>query len=294
MKRTFILLLITTVMFAGCELYEQDDYQEYYVVESYLVANDSLPEVRLSTTSRITEEYSFLENALSGATVQINLLNADSSIVETYPYQEDSPGIYEPTVSANVQDEQLYQLYVTTSNGDEVTSTTYVPGDFETVNELQDSYIYQSEEQIEITTTPSSYITERQTYYIFTINVVNPDTSDLTPFYFDLVVDQDENIEDFFINSSGIINEGNYQRNADGNIDLRVPWLAIAFYDTNEVVANAIDDNMYNFLRSQDVQTGGTTLSPGEIQNIRYHVKGGIGIFGSMASDTNRVIVTRP
>jgi hypothetical protein len=50
---------------------------------------------------------------------------------------------------------------------------------------------------------------------------------------------------------------------------------------------------MYDFLRSQDVQTGGSTLSPGEIQNIRYNINGGIGIFGSMAADTNRVFIER-
>lgn len=294
MKPTIIFLCVTALMFTGCELYEQDEYREYYVVESYLVANDAFPEVRLSSTSKITEEYTFSKNAISGADVKIHLLKADSSISESYSYREITPGIYVTDGSAIVQESQLYQLFITTPNGDEITSTTYVPGDFETVNKLQDSYVYQSNQQVKITTTPSTYITNRQTYYLFTINAVNPDLSNLTPFYLDLVVEQDENISDYYINSSGIINEGNYERNEDDRIDLKVPWLAVAFYDTNEVVVNAIDDNMYNFLRSQDVQTGGTALSPGEIQNIRYHVNGGIGIFGSMATDTNRVVITRP
>jgi len=51
---------------------------------------------------------------------------------------------------------------------------------------------------------------------------------------------------------------------------------------------------MYDFLRSQSVQTGGSTLSPGEIQNIDYNVEGGIGIFGSMASDTIAVNILEP
>lgn len=293
MKKQILLLSAIITAFVGCELYEQDDYTEYYVVESYLVANDTLPQVRLSTTSPLTEQYSFKANAVSNADVEIRKLNADSSISETYSYQASKPGIYSPTGTNTVQDEQLYQLHVATAGGEVITSTTYVPENFKTVNELQDSYVYQSEQQIEIVTTPSSYISGRQTYYIFTVNAITPDSSELTPFYRDLVVNQDEAIKNYYKNSSGIINEGNYDRNANGNIELKVPWLAIAFYDTNDVVANAIDNNMYDFLRTQNVQTGGMNISPGEIKNIEYNIDGGIGIFGSLATDTNRVIITR-
>jgi len=282
------------ILLSGCELYKQDGYQEYYVVESYLVAGDFLPPVRLSTTSPIEERYTFNENAISGATVEIRKLNADSSVAETLSYEQQRAGIYTPLTTVNVQDQQLYQLHITTPGGDVVTSTTYVPGNFTTVNELDNKYTYQGKNQVEIVTTPSSYITNRQTYYIFTVNATDPDTTNLTPFYRDQVIEQGNKIQDYYINASGIINEGNYEQNENGNITLRVPWLAIAFYETNDVVANAIDDNMYDFLRSQDVQTGGTTLSPGEIQNIRYNIEGGIGIFGSMASDTNQVYISRP
>lgn len=286
----FCLLLLLT----GCEFYEQDEYEEFYVVESYLIANDELPDVRLSTTSEISEEYTFRDNAVSDADIEIRLLNPDSTVVEAFPYAEIKKGIYQPAVGAIVKSEQLYQLHVVTPSRDTITSTTYVPGDFDTVNELKTRYEYQSEQQIEITTTPSSYITERQTFYIFSVNVIDPDSSSLTPFYRDLVFDQENDIGNYFKNSSGIINEGNYEQNESGNITLTVPWLAIAFYELNDVIASAIDDNMYDFLRSQDVQTGGTTLSPGEIQNIRYNVKGGIGVFGSMATDTNRIFIERP
>lgn len=294
MRNLALIFLVAVVFLNGCEFYEQDSYEEYYVVESYLVANALLPPVRLSTTTPIDQEYIFEENALTNATVELRLLNADSTIADVYPYSEQQDGIYFSDNLIAVQSQQLYQLHVTTASGDEITATTFVPGDFETVNDLEDQYTYQSEQQVEITTTPSSYITDRQTFYIFSVNAVEPDSTKLTPFYRDLVIDQENEIENYFINSSGIINEGNYERNENGNITLTVPWLAVAFYGNNDVVASAIDDNMYDFLRSQDVQTGGSTLSPGEIQNIRYNINGGIGIFGSMAADTNRVFIERP
>lgn len=292
MKKLTILLLVISL--SACELYKQDDYREYYVVESYLVANDTLPRVRLSTTAPINQKYSFTETAVSGAEIEIRLLNADSTIADTYSYTQQEAGIYQPLQIATVRDRRLYELHIKTREGKVITATTYVPEDFDTVNELQDRYVYQSNNQITVTTTPSSYITGRQTFYIFTVNAEDTELNNLTPFYRDLVLNQDNTIENYHINSSGIINEGNYEKNADGNITLRVPWLSIAFYGDNKVIANAIDDNMYDFLRSQDVQGGGSTLSPGEIQNIQYNISGGIGIFGSMASDTNFVEIIRP
>lgn len=279
---------------SGCELYEQDEYQEYYVVESYLIANGNLQQVRLSTTNPIDETYQFEDNAISGATVKIQRLNPDSSVADEYAYELQQPGIYTPVNNIIVEAAQLYRLHVTTENGDEISSTTYVPGNFETINELEPSYVYQGEQQVELTTTPSSYITNRQTYFIFTINALDPTPNNLTPFYADQVDDDETDIEEYYVNSSGIVNEGNFDQNSDGTITLRLPWLAVAFYGTNNIVVNAIDDNLYDFIRSHDTQSGGSTLSPGEIQNIRYNVEGGIGIFGSMASDTIGTFIARP
>ncbi|MEL7834021.1 DUF4249 family protein [Fodinibius sp. Rm-B-1B1-1] len=294
MDKFIILITVLLTTLSGCELYEQDEYEEYYVVESYLVANGNLQQVRVSTTSPIEESYSFENNTVSGASVEIQKLNPDSTVAERYQYIQEQPGIYIPTDSITIQAAQLYRLSVTTQNGREVTSTTYVPGNFETINELEPRYVYQSPEQVELTTTPSSYITDRQTYFVFTVNALDPSTNALTPFYADQVDDEDTDIEEFYINSSGIVNEGNFEINEDGTITLRLPWIGVAFYGPNNIITNAIDDNLYDFLRSHGTQAGGTTLSPGEIQNIRYNVNGGIGVFGSMSSDTNGTFIARP
>lgn len=289
---TLLLVLLATA-FGGCDLYSQDEYEEYYVVESYLVAERPLPTVRLSRTLPVGREYSFEEAAVSNANVEINLLDGEGGIEQTFPYQLQSAGIYEPLFPVTVQPGRPYRLHVTFNNSpDEITAHTLVPGDFETVGAVVDSIDYQDPAQIEITTTPSSY-PGRQGFFIFTVNAVNVDSANLTPFYADQVLDEGEDIRDYAINSSGIINEENYEENEDGTLTLRVPWLAVAFYEENDITANAIDDNMYDFLRSQEVQGGGSTLPPGEIQNVIYNVEGGIGVFGSLASDTNRVFIRR-
>ncbi len=293
-KQTHILALsIILLALGGCDLYSQDEYEEYYVVESYLIAERPLPTVRLSKTLPVGREYTFDEAAVSNANVEINLLDGNGDIEQTFPYQLQSDGIYEPLFPVIVQPERRYRLHITFNNSPhEITAQTLVPGTFETVGAVVDSIDYQDPAQIEITTTRSVY-PGRQGFFIFTLNAANVDSANLTPFYEDQVLDQDENIQDYAINSSGIINEENYEENEDGTLTLRVPWLAVAFYEENDITANAIDDNMYDFLRSQEVQGGGSTLPPGEIQNVIYNVEGGIGLFGSLASDTNRVFIRR-
>lgn len=289
--RGYLILLVLSLY--GCDLYEQDSFKQNYVVESFLIAGNPLQQVLVSQTLPIEEEYTFAKAALDNASVTVELLNEDGTTSNAYDYSQQSKGVYLPlNEEAEVMGGRRYRLSVSFPNGDSVFASTLVPGAFNTVGLSTDTAIYQSEEQIEITTTPSVY-PGRQTYFIFSVNVVNPKIENLTPFYADIVGDDEEDISDFFVNSSGIINEDNYERNDDNTLTVKLPWLAVAFYNENDIIVNAIDDNMYDFLRSQGVQGGGTTLSPGEIQNVVYNVEGGIGIFGSLASDTNRVFISR-
>ncbi|MGK7369668.1 MAG: DUF4249 family protein [Candidatus Halalkalibacterium sp. M3_1C_030] len=298
MSRLTLILLIALLTQTACELYPQDEYREFYVVESYLVANRALPEVRLSRTVPLEEQYSVQEAGISNANIEMYLLGENESIERTYTYLNDpnnANSFYRTVSRDRVIPGRSYRLQITfPNNSDTVRATTIVPGDFQTVGTVVDSVVYQSSEQITVSTTQSAF-PGRQTYFVFSVIGIEPTEENLTPFYRDQVFDQDEDIEDFEINSSGIINEGNYDINSDGTLTLRVPWLAVAFYGDNDIVANTIDDNLYDFIRSQEVQTGGgpSILPPGEIQNIIYNVEGGIGIFGSLASDTNRVFIKR-
>ena len=59
-------------------------------------------------------------------------------------------------------------------------------------------------------------------------------------------------------------------------------------------MANAIDDNLYDFVRSQIIQQGGSTFAPGEIPNILERVNGAHGVFGSYARVSFDLFVKRP
>jgi hypothetical protein len=285
----FALLLIAT----GCDLYQQDTYEERYVVESYLLAQRPLGTVKLSTTAPADQAYSFDRQAVSGANVSVTLTAEGSTPAQTVTYQEQSPGIYEPSSVHRVEPLGKYRLDISFPNSsDRIQAYTVVPDTFRAVSTNQDTVIYQSTEQIEIVTTPSFY-PARQSIFVFNVLSLDPTESNLTPFYAD-AVSGDANVEDFVSNSSGIINEENYDRNPDGTLTLRIPWIGVAFYEENELVANAIDDNLYDFVRSQSVQLGGSTQSPGEIQNAIYNIDGAIGVFGSIAADTVQAFIKRP
>ncbi len=306
MKKLILLFFLTSGIYAGCDIYPQDDYVEEYVVESYIVAGRNLQQVRLSTTGEAFEFYSFESTAVAGATVQINLLTPNGNGVEqTFAYQMASQGIYTPTVDHSVLPSRTYQLSISVPTGsgfDEINATAIVPGNFDVIAGIQDTLIYQASEQLEVTLSESSY-PGRQNVYIFNTLALNPIEENLTPLYADFYdndISVDENgerdddlLEEFSNTSSGLLNAGNFTINNDGSITVRYPWLAVAFFEENEIVATTVDDNLYDFIRSADVQFGGSTLSPGEIQNVITHVEGGIGLFGAMASDTIRTYFKR-
>ncbi|MEQ9310265.1 MAG: DUF4249 family protein [Balneolaceae bacterium] len=295
MRNIFLTIGLIILTLFGCETYSQSDYEEYYVVESYIVANRNLQQVRVSTTAPAFEFYDFAENAIRNAIVQIRLLNeSGTGVDQSFTYSMSEPGIYKPNAIHSVLPTRSYELHITIPNGslmDEITATAIVPDTFSVIGGVLDTLVYQSSEQLEVTLSESSY-PGRQNVFIFTTISENPIIDNLTPTYRDFYED-DEDLIEFSVNSSGILNEGNFTQFSDGSVTIQYPWLAIAFYEENRIVATTIDDNLYDYIRSNDVQLGGSTLSPGEIQNVLTNVKGGIGLFGAMASDTIATFIKR-
>ena len=281
--RNLILLIAAGFGLAQCDNYGQDEYEEQVVVEAFLVAMEPLPLLRLSRTAEFAEFYRFEDFAISDGIVRIHEMNGDA-IVNTYEYREGDPGVYEATTNALVRPLTTYALDVDIpSRGDRLSATTVVPDTFSTVGAnldpaQRDSVVYQQEDRFEIVTTRSEF-PGRQAVFIFSIFAEEPESFPLTPFYADDVDDP----EDVIINSSGIINEGNYEFNPDGTLTISLPWIAIAYFGPNTIVANTLDDNLVDFYRSLGVQFGDSFASPGEIYNVIERIDGGTGIFGSYA-----------
>jgi len=293
-----IMVFITMILvLASCEIMNQEEYTEYVVVEAYAVANRTLPLVQVTKTSPVNEFFDPVNNVLMLAIVQIVLLdeNGNDEEVFSYRFSFTDGGVFVPVDTVYVvEPRRSYRLDVSFNDRPEVIrAVTTVPDTFNIISDVPESVVYQSENQLEITISQAQRLGS-QNVFVFSSVALEPEEENLTPFY--KASFEDENIElaDVIINSSGLINEGNFDINPDGTITLRFPWIGVAFYGETLVVTSLVDRNVNDLIRSQQVQLGGSTLSPGEIPNLIYNVDGGIGIFGSISTDTVKTVFRRP
>jgi hypothetical protein len=296
-----VLLALLGALLLGCDTTATQP-ESQIVVESYLQAQAPLPTVRLSRTVGVDEPYTPAEDAVRGAEVVVERLGPDSTVVEATRYSErDSvPGLYAADDPPLVRPQATYRLRVRTGDDAPVTATTTVPDAITVVGSSNDTTTYQSARQPAFTIEPPRRLTERQNVYTFTASSLldferTPDSvlaAALTPFYADGFDAEDDSLASLRVTSSGLLNEGNFTRNADGTITVRLPWIAVAFYGPNEVAVNVVDDNFYDLLRSQQAQQGG--FSPGEIPNVLEDVEGGTGIFGSYARASRPFLIRPP
>lgn len=299
MRSLLLTSLIFPLLAVSCKEYPQDDYEQFYVVETYLIAQNTLPKIYLSTTAPIASKYLFQDYAVPFASVTVDLLSGDkdSEIEQFFSYTMDlqNPGIYKPRIPHKVLPSRTYRIRIDDLPDDPLASIvgyTTVPDTFSTISDVPDTVVYQSNEQIEIEIT-ESVNPDRQSYFIFTTISQAPEIDSFTPLYLEFFDQDEEELGDYVKTSSGIVNEGNFDIHPNGTLTLKYPWIGVAFFGDNLIVANTVDDNIYDFLRSQSVQLGGSTLSPGEIPNVLYRLEGGIGIFGSLAADTIRTYIKR-
>ncbi len=283
--KNLILLTLLLIGFVSCDILDADNsYKKQYVVESYLVAEEEFPPVVLTKTLPLDQLYTLENAAVTSGNIRVFELNDSGTPVDSIIYFRNinSKAVYYPYGSKTVKPLTRYrlQIIITDDNNHLITAETFVPGAFIAVQANADSVVYQSDDQFEVRYTPSFY-PNRQSYYI--LNVVAQDTTgELTPFYAAVTEDDNEPTRtELQRNSSGILNEANFDVNSDQTITIRLPWLSVAFYGEHVIEANAIDDNIYDFVRSEGAQFGGGTISPGEIYDIIDHIEGGTGVFGS-------------
>lgn len=295
LKRLPLFILSLFWMFSSCDIYNQEDYRENIVVEAYAVANNPLPEIHISTTSPVEVEYNPETVIVQNANVRITLLDENGSDSDQFDYffssNKDS---YITTASHKVLPNATYRLDIDFNDRPEVLQAfTTIPDEIRILNNIPDKVPYQSTDQIEIRVSAPKR-SNFQNVFVFSTIAENPSIENLTPFYRASFDNENIELNDVLINSSGLINEGNFEINPDQTITLRFPWIGVAFYGDSKIVVNNVDKNLADLVRSQQVQLGGSTLSPGEIPNLIYNIEGGIGVFGSLSADTARTSFTRP
>jgi hypothetical protein len=286
------IYLLFLLILTSCNIASQDDYKEQYVLESYLIANKPLPDIQLTTTVPLNEVYNKFERGVNDATITVLEFSPSGTTAEnTYTYILEENGVYRPVSNQIiVKPRYRYDLHaVINSTGKTIRATTIVPDTFRINNINATSLVYQGATQFELELTPS-FFPGRQGYYVFSTQTLDPENAEFTPFY----GDRGEPRSSFYTVSSGVINESSTGQNGNGFVNLTFPWIGVAFYGPNRIRASAIDNNLYDLIRSAGTQTGGGTQSPGEIENIISNIDGGIGVFGSYAEITVDVEVLKP
>lgn len=287
---SLLMFFIGILILPGCEFYPQDEYEEQYFVESFLTAGETIDEVLLSTTAPFEEEYKFEDFAVSGAEIAIFELNDAGSRVRTIPMVDQGNGVYKAGVDVTARPLHNYELEVITPEDDTLRAFTTVPDTFSVARVVRDETVFQSDEQIEVDLTLSEY-PGRQNIYIFSTLALDTANYPMTPLYH---TDDKEQRDIAKQIRSNIVTEGNYDINDDNTLTLTYPWLAVAWFGPNRVTVYAIDDNTYDFFRSQDIQLGGNTQAPGQIENVITHVEGGTGLFGATAGASFNFYISPP
>lgn len=296
MKQFILISFSLLAMCSACRPYHQDDYKEQYVVESYLYTGRSLPLVHITKTIPVQQPYSYRRlSSVKNANVHIQLLdNENRAKVEQtfeYTFQKDN---YYPVQEHTVLPGRTYRLLINIPGYSQtVTAQTQVPEVFEILRFGPDTLQYQSGEPLSLTISASHY-PGRQNVYMVGIHSQVPEVENLTPHYAALYEEKEYDPHYFnFLQTHdwGVLTAGNFTPVNEEALSIVVPWNEIPFFNKNNILVSALDDNLFDFIRSQSIQRSYQGLPPGEIQNVLTYVEGALGIFGAVTSDTVRVFV---
>lgn len=303
MHRILATILACAIFFSGCDLAEEE-FEPEIVVEGFLIAGELMPSFRLSETAPIDVGYVFEERAISGAEVTVTLVDGFETVAYELVENPEFPGNYVIPFSEEIPLVVPGALYLFEArvpgrpdlvpSGEAVRAQTIVPDTFSVVRPPPDTLVYNvlgPGPAIDVTASTSG---DRQAVYIFSVTSLDPDNYDLTPTLADLVAETDAERGDFVNSASPLLNEENYDRNSDGTLTIRVPWLAVSFFGPNLFTANTVDEALFDYLRSRDAQFNPTTLSPGEIQRVISNVENGTGVFGSIARVSVEAFIAEP
>ncbi len=301
-----LLPVLLTTGLVGCDTTAPTP-ETQVVVEAYLQGGAAMDSIRLTRSAATDAVYRPNDAAVRNATVEVRELTTDGTTAKTIPFDEVRPGVYAPTPlpRPRVKPRATYELSVTTPDGTDLSATTTVPDTISIVDATNTTAVHgDTTRQPSFTITPPESDREQQAVLVITATSLadfgRPESQlrqGLTPFYADIYDADEDSIGTYRTTSSGVRNEANFTRDANGRITTDLPWISVAFYGPNEIGVHVIDDNLFNLIRSQQAQSpggGGGGLGPGEIPNVIEDVEGGTGIFASYVKATRDVLIQCP
>ena len=314
----FGVALGLALVVGGCDSEGDTSFRTQVAVEAYQIVDAPLAPVYLTRTAAADQPYRPSSAAITDAVVSVSLLDASGSVERRVAYRlaNASQGRYEAVGTAPaVQPLRTYRLdAVVPGQAAPVTAQTLTPGRFRILASSPLNVAYTPL----LTNNVATFTVSRPTFpgksasFVFTSESLlpAPGLDDVVPFLRSILDrngdgtpdfrepqnagDNKATFEDFRTGSSPVLNEANYTTNGDGSLTIDLPWITVLFFGDLRVSTSALDDNLYDYLRSQAVQQGGTGLSPGEVPNLLARVQNGTGIFGSLSRISATLTVRKP
>lgn len=271
------------------------------VVDAILVVDQPFGVIYLSETVAPDEPFSRENAGVDGATVTVE---GDGRIL---PYRGRGNGAYEPEFNPLVAPSTTYQLTATLPGGRVLRATTTTPAHIDvdewvllddagsavlqtlsTFEEDADTVYYQPENQLTYTQGILAARVTDQATAGYQIGLVSLDLN--SPLLIDADFLEEDDLDDFErINSSPPL---------DYEATLRVPWLAIYYEGRYVLRVVALDRNWFDIVRTDPTLGAGGFGFGGEAGDSStrpiFHVEGGIGVFGSVSSDSVGFYVNAP
>ena len=322
--RFLAALLVLALVAGGCDAVGEDDRPDL-VVSAFLGAGEALPPIRLTRAVPLLDVYDPGRVAVAGARVTLTLLDAGGAAEAVYPYTRTFPGEYVAgDADAVVLERRTYRLDVEGPGGERLTATTTVPPDFDVVEGPDETVLYGVGQGPAVRITRSS-TADRQAVFVGSTRALAP--LDFEPVEIDgetryrsvpepgrfppvpivrrfldcvaepagtLLCEEDPGTEDVRVGTSPVINEAGYIDLGDGTLVVQIPFLAFGYLGPQSLTLVSLDEAFQDFVQTQSVQGGGSTLSPGEIPNVTTNVEGGLGVFGSFSRETVTTTLVEP
>ena len=295
MKR--LCAYLTLALLLGCDSAGDNSLETIFVVESVLVGGYYTPRLWLSRATDLSESYrGYTDNGEGGAQVAVRVVGPQVDALLNYRESPRNIGLYLDTSYHHILPLHRYELTIqTASSSQPITATTVVPDTFTIIGDRFREIVYDSSAHVELRITHGFYPGRARTYYTFHTEAYGPQLENLVPRALAEYDDgEGRSLRGLEFEDSPIFNLDSGDVNGDGTHTVQYPLAYINFYGNNDVCIFAMDDNVYDFMRSENIQQGGTTFAPGEIPNPISHVSGAHGLFGSAVRECIVLNVTEP
>ncbi len=295
MKR--LCTYLTLALLLGCDSAGDNRLETIFVVESVLVGGYSTPRLWLSRAAGLSESYRYYtDNGEGGAQVAVQVVGPQVDTLLSYWESPRNIGLYVDTSYHRVLPLHRYELTIRAAlSSQPITATTVVPDTFTIIGDYFREIEYDSNAHVELRITHGFYPGRARTYYTFHTVAHRPQLENLVPRALAEYDDgEGRSLIGLEFEDSPIFNLDSGDVNGDGTHTVQYPLAYINFYGSNEVCIFAMDDNVYDFKRSENTQQGGTTFALGEIPNPISHVSGAHGLFGSASRECIYLTVIEP